>query len=523
MRSITRYATNETRGAGEDQRDALRTAVGARALRDASRAARGSPTARRRRAPPHRGSRTDATRPRRAGPRRRAPTRPAREAPASARSRRPAAPSAASRRCDPPTGSASATFRRCALESKCPDAATSRAKAANGGRNGDGRRLGEAGRRRPAATSPPAPTRSAGRRRRATARGASARSRERRARSQANGAIAPTTAATTASAATCVTSHASAARTAAQHAAATTTPAGGTRVRPADSSSRATRPDAACSGFALARRPHPRRDDEQDAGRQHRAPDEGHAASARYSVRASTIASGDAGRLDDLDHAAPARRIPLAVRDEVDGCRDRGQHEAGVDVASGQQRQRRELGERLARGVRVDRRRSRYAGVQGEEQVERLGVAHLADDEPVGPHAQRFLHEPAQRDLAGALEARLPALQRDEIGRVDGELEGLLDRDDPVVGRARGDQGARAASSCRRASRRRPGCCDLRSSPARAARRPPARAEPVATSLSRSRYAGRNLRMLTDQCRRVMSGITTWRRLPSGSDASTNG
>ena len=32
-----------------------------------------------------------------------------------------------------------------------------------------------------------------------------------------------------------------------------------------------------------------------------------------------------------------------------------------------------------------------------------------------------------------------------------------------------------------------------------------------------------NLRMLTAQCRRVMSGITTCSREPSGSEASTNG
>ena len=100
------------------------------------------------------------------------------------------------------------------------------------------------------------------------------------------------------------------------------------------------------------------------------------------------------------------------------------------------------LRERLARGVGVDRRRAGHPGVQREQQIERLGVAHLADDEPVGPHAQRLLDETAQRDLAGALETRLPALQRDEVGRADGELERLLDRDDAVLGRARGDQRA---------------------------------------------------------------------------------
>ena len=140
--------------------------------------------------------------------------------------------------------------------------------------------------------------------------------------------------------------------------------------------------------------------------------------------------------------------------------------------------------ERLARGVRVDRRRAGHAGVEREQQVERLGVAHLADDEPIGPHAQRLLHEPAERDLAGALEARLPALQRDEVGRVDRELERLLDRDDAVIGRARGDQRAeqRRLSRVRRA--RDEDAAPVAPSPRAAARRRRARA-------TRRRRAGR--------------------------------
>ena len=54
--------------------------------------------------------------------------------------------------------------------------------------------------------------------------------------------------------------------------------------------------------------------------------------------------------------------------------------------------------------------------VERDQQVERLGLAHLADDEPIGPHPQRLLDQPAQRDLAGALEARLAALHRDPVG-----------------------------------------------------------------------------------------------------------
>ena len=45
--------------------------------------------------------------------------------------------------------------------------------------------------------------------------------------------------------------------------------------------------------------------------------------------------------------------------------------------------------QRVARGVRVDgRERAVVAGVHRLEHVERLGAADLADDDPVGPHAQ---------------------------------------------------------------------------------------------------------------------------------------
>ena len=42
-------------------------------------------------------------------------------------------------------------------------------------------------------------------------------------------------------------------------------------------------------------------------------------------------------------------------------------------------------------------------------------IPHLADDESRGPHPQRLAHETAQRDLTGALEARIASLHRDPI------------------------------------------------------------------------------------------------------------
>ena len=52
-------------------------------------------------------------------------------------------------------------------------------------------------------------------------------------------------------------------------------------------------------------------------------------------------------------------------------------------------------------------------------------------------HAQRLLHQPAQRDLAGALEVRLPGLHRDDVRQRDLQFEDLLDGDDPLARRDR--------------------------------------------------------------------------------------
>ena len=52
------------------------------------------------------------------------------------------------------------------------------------------------------------------------------------------------------------------------------------------------------------------------------------------------------------------------------------------------------------------RERAVVAGVERGQQVERLGAAHLADHDPVGPHPQRVAQQVADRHLAPALDAR---------------------------------------------------------------------------------------------------------------------
>ena len=56
--------------------------------------------------------------------------------------------------------------------------------------------------------------------------------------------------------------------------------------------------------------------------------------------------------------------------------------------------------------------RALVAGVHGLEHVERLAAADLADDDPVGSHAQRVAHQVADGDLALALDVGRTASSR---------------------------------------------------------------------------------------------------------------
>ena len=89
---------------------------------------------------------------------------------------------------------------------------------------------------------------------------------------------------------------------------------------------------------------------------------------------------------------------------------------------------------RVARRVGVDRgHRAVVAGVHRLQHVERLAGANLADDDPVGPHAQRVLDQVALGDLALALDVRRPRFQPDDMLLLQLELGRILDRHDPLA------------------------------------------------------------------------------------------
>src|SRR5450830_177792 len=146
------------------------------------------------------------------------------------------------------------------------------------------------------------------------------------------------------------------------------------------------------------------------------------------------------GHAHDLPDAPSAPRVEPEVDDDVDRGRDGRHHKAVGHVLPGEQRERAELGERLACRVGVQGAHAGNSGVERNQEVERLGLADLSDDQPVRAHPQRLLDQSPQWDLTRPLEARLTALERDHVAVAEVELEDLLARDDPLPGRDRADQ-----------------------------------------------------------------------------------
>ena len=144
--------------------------------------------------------------------------------------------------------------------------------------------------------------------------------------------------------------------------------------------------------------------------------------------------------LGDLHHAARPVLQPLQVHDQIQRARHLSADGLQRQVVAGHQHHRLDARERVAGAVGVDgRERAVVAGVHRLEHVQRLGATHLADDDPVGPHAQRVPHQLADGDLTLALDVVRARLEPQHVTLVQLQLGGVLDRDDAlVVGHRRG-------------------------------------------------------------------------------------
>ncbi|MCY1550666.1 hypothetical protein D9M68_869350 [compost metagenome] len=70
------------------------------------------------------------------------------------------------------------------------------------------------------------------------------------------------------------------------------------------------------------------------------------------------------------------------------------------------------------------------ARVHGLQHVDRLGTAHLTNDDAVGPHAQRVAHQRTLRDLALALDVHRPRFHPCNVRLLELELGRIFDGDD---------------------------------------------------------------------------------------------
>src|SRR5579875_1799709 len=124
----------------------------------------------------------------------------------------------------------------------------------------------------------------------------------------------------------------------------------------------------------------------------------------------------------------------LAVDDNVDGGRNhRANRVHGKPIAAHGDHGL-ESRQRLARRVRVHgAHRTVVAGVHRLQQVKSFRPTHLADDDPIRPHAQAVAHEIAHGHLALAFEVGRPGLQPHHVGLLQLQFGGVFAGDDTLA------------------------------------------------------------------------------------------
>src|SRR5690606_12445824 len=154
---------------------------------------------------------------------------------------------------------------------------------------------------------------------------------------------------------------------------------------------------------------------------------------SRLSAGCKPSAEQFGGRGNGGDAAAAVLAVELD--DEIDhrgGIFDRvGTRQAEAGLHDHQ----RELLERAARGVGVDRREAaRVAGVGRAQDADAFGAAHFAEHGPVGAQARRRLQQLVGGDF-GFAEFALDRDEADAVGAGEAELGRILDQDDALVRR----------------------------------------------------------------------------------------
>jgi hypothetical protein len=179
--------------------------------------------------------------------------------------------------------------------------------------------------------------------------------------------------------------------------------------------------------------------------------------------------------------------------------------------------------QRVARRVGVHgRQRPVVAGVHRLEHVERFLAADLADDDAVGPHAQRVDDELALADRALALDVGRPRLEPRDVLLVELQLGGVLDRDDAL---ALGDEAREHVQQRRLAGAGAAADEHVQASRARSARgtRASAASAPQRDQVLGLEPLGGKRRIESSGPSTASGGMIAFTREPSGSRASTIG
>src|SRR6266540_6222388 len=136
-----------------------------------------------------------------------------------------------------------------------------------------------------------------------------------------------------------------------------------------------------------------------------------------------TLSLHDALPICDLHYlAADAFELPsgyvvaIEVNDQIEGLGEHLAHDALGHVLAGHQGGIDERVQGFGRAVGVHGAEEAAARVHRPTELEGLGPAHLADDDPVGSHRQDELHEVAQTDLPRAVESRRTHLVVGPVG-----------------------------------------------------------------------------------------------------------
>ncbi len=139
-----------------------------------------------------------------------------------------------------------------------------------------------------------------------------------------------------------------------------------------------------------------------------------------------------------VDHAATVSQ-PAQMDDHAHRARGERGHRA--EGQAGQSTERGKAGRHVGGTVRVHRGGAALmAGVQSDEQLDHLGAAELADDQPVRTHPQRLTHQLAQRDGARAFDVGGAGHQPHRVRVVEHDLGGVLDDHEPLGRRHQPEQ-----------------------------------------------------------------------------------